>query len=90
MHALQLPQCALCGGVTGSGRSVKISPRKNHEPASRVSSSVCLPCQPIPTAAASATSSTGALSVNTRYPKSPTDARMRVASRCSLARSTLW
>ncbi len=43
-----------------------------------------MPRQPMPDRAASATSSTGALSVNTRYPKSPTDARMRVASRCSL------
>ena len=35
MQAWQLPQCALAGASAGSGRSVRISPRKNHEPASR-------------------------------------------------------
>ena len=32
MHAVQLPQWLLTGASTGSGRSVNISPRKNHEP----------------------------------------------------------
>src|SRR5437868_11342406 len=35
MHAWQLPQWAPARSSTGSGRSVRISPRKNHEPRSR-------------------------------------------------------
>ena len=66
MQALQLPQCSLTGSVGGSARSTKISPRKNIEPASRCSASVCLPRQPMPLREASSTSSTGAESVNTR------------------------
>ena len=34
MQAVQLPQCAVAGSSTGSGRSVRISPRKKYEPAS--------------------------------------------------------
>ena len=60
------------------------------EPASRASASVCLPRQPSPARVASSTSSTGAESVNTRWPKGPTASAMREASRCSRVRSTLW
>ena len=66
MQAWQLPQCALAGASAGSGRSVRISPRKKYEPASRAIRLVCLPIQPSPALRASAFSSTGALSTNTR------------------------
>jgi len=68
MQAVQLPQrgTAGSGGEAAIGRSVQISPRKNHEPASRFSTSVCLPIQPSPALRASAFSSSGALSANTR------------------------
>jgi hypothetical protein len=48
MQALQLPQWAATGSVGGSAMSTKISPKKNMEPASRLSTSVCLPRQPRP------------------------------------------
>ena len=48
------------------GHEVFVYPKENHEPASRESSSVCLPRQPRPAWRASSTSITGALSVNTR------------------------
>ncbi len=79
------------GGSAGRGRSTRISPRKNIEPPSRSSSSVCLPRQPSPAwLGQGATSITGAESVNTRYPNGPTRCRsMRDASCCSRSRSTL-
>ena len=57
--------------LSGRATSTKISPRKNIEPASRSSASVCLPRQPMPLRAASSTSSTGAESVKTRWPNGP-------------------
>ena len=90
MQALQLPQCAAAAGVAGSARSMKISPRKYIEPASRCRASVCLPRQPTPLRAASSTSSTGAESVNTRAPIGPTCAARRSVKVCSRVRSTLW
>ncbi len=75
MQAVQLPQCALTGASTGSGRSVNTSPRKNQEPSLRSSRLVCLPIQPRPASRASAFSSTGALSVKARYPADPAAAR---------------
>ena len=89
MQARQLPQWALAGASAGSARSTKISPRKNIEPASRASASVCLPRQPRPARVASSTSSTGAESVKTRWPNGPTSVARRSASRCSRERSTL-
>ena len=69
---VQLPQWSATGGaVSGRATSTKISPRKNIEPASRSSTSVCLPRQPMPLRAASSTSSTGAESVKTRWPNGP-------------------
>jgi len=67
-QAVQLPQRDVTGSaaVAAIGRSVQISPRKNQEPASRFSTSVCLPIQPRPALRASAFSSSGALSANTR------------------------
>jgi len=89
MQRRQLPQCSVTGASTGSGRSVRISPRKNIDPASRDSSSVCLPRQPSPAARANSTSSTGALSVQTRSAAPGAACDMRSASCCSRARSTL-
>jgi len=66
MQAVHVPQWALAGASGGRGRSVRISPRKNHEPASRAIRLVCLPIQPRPALRASAFSSTGALSTHTR------------------------
>jgi hypothetical protein len=66
MQAVQLPQCVLTGSSAGSGRSVKISPRKNHDPSWRSRRFVCLPIQPRPASRASAFSSTGAVSVKAR------------------------
>ncbi len=66
MQAWQVPQWALAGSSGGNGRSVRISPRKNHEPASRAIRLVCLPIQPSPASRACAFSSTGALSTQTR------------------------
>jgi hypothetical protein len=60
------------------------------EPASRCSVSVCLPRQPMPLREASSTSSTGAESVNTRWPKGPMASAMRSDSCCRRARNTLW
>ena len=60
------------------------------EPASRESTSVCLPRQPWPLRRASSASSTGAESVNTRWPNGPTASAMRSLSFCRRARSTLW
>jgi len=88
-QALQVPQCASAGAVTGSGRSTKTSPMKNIEPASRARASVCLPRQPMPLRLAISTSSTGAESVNTRWPNGPTASASRSASCCSRERSTL-
>ena len=90
MQALQLPQWPLTGSVGSSAMSTRISPRKNMEPASRLSTSVCLPRQPWPLRWASSASSTGAESVNTRWPKGPISWAMRSDSFCSRARSTLW
>ena len=88
MQAVQSPQWSLTGGSTGSGRSVKISPRKKKEPASRLISKVCLPRQPMPDSVASATSVTGAESVNTRKPCGASSA-MRSASFLRRKRNTL-
>ena len=66
MHLAHVPHRSVTGASTGSGRSVRISPRKKVEPASSDSSSVCLPRQPSPALRASSTSITGAESVATR------------------------
>ena len=44
---------------------MKIVPRNSHEPSSRLTRLVCLPCQPMPAASASGFSMTGAVSTNT-------------------------
>ena len=66
MQALQLPQCALARVSISSGRSVSTSPKKKYEPAVRLIRLVCLPIQPNPALRASAFSSTGPESTNTR------------------------
>ena len=66
MHAVQLPQCAVTGASAAAAGRCRSRPGRSTSRASRVSSSVCLPRQPSPAFAASATSITGALSVNTR------------------------
>ena len=48
-----------------SSAVVKIAPRNSHEPNSRLTRLVCLPCQPSPAASASGFSITGAVSTNT-------------------------
>jgi hypothetical protein len=48
-----------------SGASVKIAPRNSHDPNSRLTRLVCLPCQPRPAEAASGFSITGAVSTKT-------------------------
>ena len=48
-----------------SSAVVKMLPRKNQEPSSRLTRLVCLPCQPSPAASASGFSMTGAVSTNT-------------------------
>ena len=66
MQRVQVPQCALAGVSTGSGRSVRISPRKNQLPAPRLIRQLCLPIQPRPASRASARSSTGPESTKAR------------------------
>ncbi len=66
MQRVQLPQWLLTGASIGSGRSVKISPRKKYEPASFESVRVCLPRQPRPAFCASGFSMIGAESQKTR------------------------
>ena len=53
------------GSSGGSSSVVKIAPRNSHEPNSRDTRLVCLPCQPSPAAAASGFSITAAVSTNT-------------------------
>ena len=54
------------GGRRAADRaSVKIAPRNSHEPNSRETRLVCLPCQPSPAACASGFSITAAVSTNT-------------------------
>ena len=52
--------------AAGAATVRAISPKKNQEPWSLLISKVCLPRQPMPAFSASATSNTGALSLNTR------------------------
>jgi len=59
-------------------------------PASRLSTSVCLPRQPWPLRAANSASSTGAESVNTRCPNGPRCPASRSLSFCRRWRITLW
>ena len=61
----QLPQWSSSGASGGSSAVVKMAPRNSHEPCSRDTSMVFLPCQPRPAAAASGFSITGAVSTNT-------------------------
>ncbi len=89
MQAMQLPQWSDTAALSGSATSTKISPRKNIEPASRSSASVCLPRQPMPLRAASSTSSTGAESVKTRWPNGPIESASRSASARRRWRRTL-
>ena len=90
MQALHVPQCALCAGVCGKAMSKNISPKKNIDPPSRSSASVCLPRQPKPLRVANSTSSTGAESVKTRCPSGPVACAICPASVCRRARMTLW
>ena len=55
----------------GSSAVVKIAPRNSQLPNSRETSTVCLPCQPSPAAAASGFSITGAVSTNTLTSRRP-------------------
>ncbi len=66
MQRAHVPHRSAIGSSAGKARSVRISPRKNIEPASCDSSKVCLPRQPMPDLRASSTSNTGAESVATR------------------------
>jgi hypothetical protein len=68
MQALQLPQWALTARWRQGQVHVDLA-QKEHRAASRLSTRVCLPRQPWPLRAASSASSTGAESVNTRWPK---------------------
>ena len=61
----QEPQRSGSGSSAGSSAVVKIEPRKSQLPNARETSTVCLPCQPSPAAAASGFSITGAVSTNT-------------------------
>ena len=90
MQRVQLPQCALAGGSTGSGRSTNNSPRKNQLPPSLSIRQVCLPIQPSPALRASARSSTGAESTNTRCPNGPISLATSSASFCRRLRISLW
>ncbi|SIL32206.1 Uncharacterised protein [Mycobacteroides abscessus subsp. abscessus] len=65
MQRRQLPQWGVRASSAGSGKSVRISPRKNQLP-SRDNSKVCLPRHPMPALRASSTSIKGAESVNAR------------------------
>ncbi len=53
---VQLPQWSVIGGSGRSGRSVRMTPRKKNEPAVSFKTSVFLPIQPMPAAAASSRS----------------------------------
>ena len=64
-HALQVPQWSMSGSSGGRSSVVKIEPRNSHEPYSRDTRLVCLPCQPSPAPAASGFSITAAVSTNT-------------------------
>ena len=59
---------------------VRIAPRNSHEPCSRETRLVCLPCQPRPAAAASGFSRSGAVSTNilTSAPLIPANCSARV------------
>ena len=64
-QAWQLPQWSASASSVGSSSVVKIEPRNSHEPNSRETRLVCLPCQPSPALAASGFSITAAVSTNT-------------------------
>ena len=64
-QAWQVPQESGSASSAGSSSVVKIAPRNSHEPNSRDTRLVCLPCQPRPAAAASGFSITAAVSTNT-------------------------
>ena len=64
-HERQLPQWSGSAASGGSSTVVRIAPRKSHEPKSRETRLVCLPCQPTPAAAASGFSINAAVSTNT-------------------------
>ena len=72
-----------------SSAVVKIAPRKSHEPNSRLTRLVCLPCQPSPAASASGFSMTGAVSTNT-FTSAPARAAKRVAIRFSAPLIRSW
>ena len=89
-HAVQVPQCVVsCGAVKGSGKSVRISPRKKYEPACELISMVFLPIQPKPDFCANARSSTGALSTTARC-VCATCVSIFCASRARRLRIHLW
>ena len=90
MQRVQVPQCAVAGGSIGSGRSTKISPRKNQLPPSLSIRQVSLPIQPSPALRASARYSTGAESTNTRWPNGPISPATVSASACRRLRISLW
>ena len=64
-QAWQVPQESGSDWSGGSSSVVKIAPRNSHEPNSRETRLVCLPCQPMPAAAASGFSITAAVSTKT-------------------------
>ncbi|EAQ12678.1 hypothetical protein RB2654_15370 [Rhodobacterales bacterium HTCC2654] len=64
-QAVQRPQFSRPGRSGSNSAVVKIAPRKNQLPKSRLSRLVCLPCHPSPAACASGFSITGAVSTNT-------------------------
>ena len=63
----------------GRSEAEKIAPRNSHEPNSRETRLVCLPCQPSPAACASGFSITAAVSMNT-FTSSPDAATSHRAS----------
>ena len=65
MHRWQVPQWSASGASGSSSAEVRIAPRNSHEPNSRETRFVCLPCQPRPAASPSGFSISGAVSTNT-------------------------
>ena len=83
------PQWSVSGASAGSSASVRIAPRNSHDPNSRLTRLVCLPCQPRPAASASGFSISGAVSTKT-FTSLPVRAAKREAMPLSLPLIRSW
>ena len=83
----QAPQWSSSGASGSIAAVVKIEPMNSHDPNSRDTRLVCLPCQPSPARAASGFSITGAVSTKI-FTALAASSATRAASGLSLALST--